>query len=75
VHHTRTSADWAVLDALPLPLPDPALDPVLAYVVKHSDIVQALDQEMLKARGLAAGTYSLEIDGLIVSSITADQLV
>ncbi len=67
---------WTALEeALPLPLPDAALDPVLALVVKDSDLVQALDQETLTVHGLAAGSYELKIDGISVGSFTADQLM
>jgi lysophospholipase L1-like esterase len=70
-----TNVSWTTLEeALPLPLPDAALDPVLALAVKNSDIVQALDQETLTVKGLGPGTYDLKIDAVTVSSFTADEL-
>lgn len=60
--------------ALPLPFPPPQVDPVLALVVKNSDLVAALDQETLQVRALTAGSYDLLIDGRKTGSFTAAQL-
>jgi lysophospholipase L1-like esterase len=66
---------WTQNDkALPLPFPPPEIDPVLALVVKNSDLVAALDQETLQVRSLTAGSYDLLIDGRKIGSFTADQL-
>ena len=60
--------------ALPLPFPPPEIDPVLALVLKYSDVVAALDQETLKVNSLTAGSYDLLIDGRKIGSFTAAQL-
>ncbi len=60
--------------ALPLPFPPPEIDPVLALVLKYSDVVAALDQETLKVNSLTAGSYDLFIDGRKIGSFTAAQL-
>ena len=66
---------WTQTDkALPLPLPPPEVDPVLALVLKYSDIVAALDQEILQVRALTTGTYDLMIDGRKISSFNSDDL-
>jgi len=57
-----------------LPFPPPEIDPVLALVLKNSDLVAALDQETLQVRSLTAGSYDLLIDGRKIGSFTADQL-
>jgi hypothetical protein len=66
---------WTQADkALPLPFPRAELDPVLALVIKYSDIVAALDQETLRVHGLAVGTYDLLIDGRKIGSFNTDEL-
>jgi hypothetical protein len=50
------------------------VDPVLALVLKYSDIVAALDQEILQVRALTTGTYDLMIDGRKISSFNSDDL-
>ena len=70
-----TRISWTQSDkALPLPFPPPEVDPVLALVLKSSDIVAALDQETLKVNGLTAGSYDLLIDGRKIGNFTAEQL-
>ncbi|HEX4489029.1 MAG TPA: SGNH/GDSL hydrolase family protein [Terriglobales bacterium] len=64
---------WIQLDQA-LPLPIDTADPVLALVVKSSDVVETLDQETLRVTGLRAGTYLLKIDGIAVGPFTAEQL-
>ncbi len=50
-----TRVSWMQADkALPLPFPHPDVDPVLALVLKYSDIVLALDQETLQIRDLTS---------------------
>jgi hypothetical protein len=49
-------------------------DPVVALAVHSSDFVEVLNQEPLKVRGLAAGRYTLKIDGDTAGSFTHDQL-
>jgi lysophospholipase L1-like esterase len=66
---------WTQADkALPLPFPPPEVDPVLALVLKYSDVVAALDQETLKVSSLTAGSYDLLIDGRKIGSFNAAQL-
>jgi lysophospholipase L1-like esterase len=59
-------------DALPMPVE--MRDPLVALAVRSSDFVQALNQEPLKIRGLAAGSYTLRIDGDTVGAFSAEQL-
>ena len=49
-------------------------DPLVALAIRSSDFVQALNQEPLKVRGLAAGRYALKIDGETAGTFTAEQL-
>ena len=66
---------WTQTDkALPLPFPSFDVDPVLALVLKYSDVVEALDQETLQIRSLTAGSYDLLIDGRKIGNFTAAQL-
>lgn len=72
---TTAKISWTQADkALPLPFPPLEVDPVLALVLKNSDVVSALDQETLQVRALAAGSYDLLIDGRKIGSFTAAQL-
>jgi lysophospholipase L1-like esterase len=55
---------WTQADkALPLPMPPPEVDPVLALVLKHSDVAAALDKETLQVKTFDPGDYDLLIDG------------
>jgi lysophospholipase L1-like esterase len=66
---------WMQIDkALPLPFPPPEVDPVLALVLKYSDLVAALDQEILQVHSLHPGTYDLFIDGRKIGSFLSGQL-
>jgi lysophospholipase L1-like esterase len=70
-----TKISWTQDDkALPLPFPPSEVDPVLALVLKYSDVVAALDQETLKVSSLTAGSYDVLIDGRKIGSFTASQL-
>lgn len=72
---SKGSLQWTETDqALPLPFPPAALDPVLGLTIKLSDLVAALDQETLQVRGLPAGNYDLSIDGRKVQTFSSDQL-
>jgi lysophospholipase L1-like esterase len=64
---------WTQLDGA-LPLPIDTADPVLALTLKSSDVIESLDQEILRVKGLASGDYSLAIDGAVAGSFTAEQL-
>jgi lysophospholipase L1-like esterase len=81
IHLTRAKGKitskigWTQADkALPLPFPAPEIDPVLALVLKHSDVVVALDQETLRVKTLDPGEYDLLIDDRQVGRFTAGQL-
>jgi hypothetical protein len=64
---------WTQTDEA-LPMPVDMRDPLVALAVRSSDFVQALNQEPLKVRGLAAGRYTLKIDGDTTGTFTAEQL-
>ena len=59
-------------DALPMPIDQ--RDALVALAVRSSDVMDALNQEPLKVRGLAAGRYTLKIDGEPAGSFTAQEL-
>jgi lysophospholipase L1-like esterase len=66
---------WTEIEnALPLPLPLSATDPVTDLAVEAGGIEAALDQETLTVTGLAAGDYALTIDDQPVANLTADAL-
>jgi lysophospholipase L1-like esterase len=71
--HPGEVFSWTQLDGA-LPLPIDSSDPVLALTLKSSDVVETLDQETLRVKGLRSGNYSLKIDGAEVGSFTAEQL-
>ena len=64
---------WTQIDDA-LPMPFNMADPILALAVRSSDFIAALDQQPLKVRGLAAGRYTLSIDGEPVGVFEASQL-
>ncbi len=75
LRRTRSGLSWTQLDrALPLPLPPPEVDPVLALTVKLSDLVGTLDQQTLAFHGLAVGNYDLLIDDRKVATFSSDDL-
>ena len=58
----KPNLSWTQLDnALPMPF-DPK-DDALALVLRSSNIVESLDQQVLKITGLSAPKYVLKIDG------------
>ena len=64
---------WTTTEsALPLPI-DPK-DTLMALTVKSSDILESLDQEMLRVTGLAAGKWEMKIDGLVTGAFSGDDL-
>jgi lysophospholipase L1-like esterase len=66
---------WTEIEnALPLPLPLSATDPVTDLALEAGGIEAALDQETLTVTGLAAGDYALTIDDQPVANLTADAL-
>jgi lysophospholipase L1-like esterase len=64
---------WQELEQA-LPMPIDWKDPVVALAVHSSDFLAALDREMLRVPGLAAGGYTLKIDSQEVGNFSADQL-
>lgn len=66
---------WIEIEnALPLPLPSSAIDPVSDLAFEAGGLEAALDQETLTVTGLAAGSYALTIDDQPVTTFTADAL-
>jgi lysophospholipase L1-like esterase len=66
---------WTEIEnALPLPLPLSATDPVSDAALEAGGVEAALDQETLTVTGLGAGSYALTIDDQPVASFTADAL-
>jgi lysophospholipase L1-like esterase len=72
---SKGSVTWLEADqALPLPLPSKDSDPFLDLAARASDLMEALDQEMLRIRGLAPGKYELKIDERSVGIFDDNQL-
>ncbi|HLY60801.1 MAG TPA: SGNH/GDSL hydrolase family protein [Terriglobia bacterium] len=68
----ETVLSWTQLDnALPLPISFDNKE--TALVVRSSDLIQALDREELRVKGLAPGTYALKIDGDDVGKFSNDE--
>jgi lysophospholipase L1-like esterase len=66
---------WTEIEnALPLPLPLSATDPVTDAALEAGGIEAALDQETLTVAGLSTGSYALTIDDQPVANFTADAL-
>ena len=64
---------WTQTDeALPMPLD--RRDPLVVLVLRSSDFMESLNQEPLTVRGLAAGRYTLKIDGEPAGEFTSEQL-
>jgi hypothetical protein len=71
----KNSFTWLELDqALPLPLASKESDPFMDLVARSSDLIEALDQEMLRISGLPPGNYELRIDGQSVGVFDHNQL-
>lgn len=64
---------WTQLDKA-LPLPIDMQDPVMSLAVKSSDVVETLDQQVLKVTGLPPGNYVLAIDNAEVATFSIEQL-
>ena len=63
---------WTQLDnALPFPLN--LKDPLIDLALRSSDFVRSLNMQPLEIKGLAAGEYTLSIDGDDVGNFTSDQ--
>lgn len=72
------SLSWTELDdALPLPFEQWESmwgGNAVTLVVKSSDLTDALNSQILKVKGLHAGTYSIKIDGDSIGAFNSDQL-
>ena len=74
---TRTvnHLQWTQMDkALPLPLGPLDTDPLMQLTLASSDLVSAIDMEILRVTALAPGSYKLRIDDKDVGAFTAEQL-
>ena len=70
--HPGKSISWMQTDEA-LPMPVDARDAIAGLAVKSSDFVEALNQEILKVRGLSSGRYTLKIDGEAAGSFTSEE--
>ncbi len=73
VEANAKGVSWTQADHA-LPLAADWSDPLVKLAASSSDVVEALDREPLRVKGLAAGTYELTIDGDVVKSFTAEEL-
>jgi lysophospholipase L1-like esterase len=71
--HNGKALSWVQTDEA-LPMPVDMRDANVALAIRSSDFVEALNQQPLKVRGLAAGRYTLKIDGEAAGTFTAEQL-
>ncbi len=67
------SLSWTQLDEA-LPMPVDMKDPLTALAVASSTFFESLNRQPLKVRGLAAGNYSLRIDGQKIESLSSAKL-
>jgi lysophospholipase L1-like esterase len=63
---------WTQIDEA-LPMPIDMRDSLVALAVRSSDVVDALNLQPLKVRGLAPGRYTLKIDGDTAGAFTSDE--
>jgi len=64
---------WTQADSA-LPMPLDRADPMVALVLKSCDLVDALNREPLRVKGLARGNYRLDIDGEAAGTFSSEQL-
>lgn len=75
LRRVKGKLSWTQLDeALPLPFPPAEVSPVLALTTKFSDLVAALDRQLLLVRGLPVGNFDLLIDERKIATFTSDEL-
>ncbi|HMC58417.1 MAG TPA: SGNH/GDSL hydrolase family protein [Candidatus Solibacter sp.] len=67
------SIAWTQTDEA-LPMPVDMRDPLVALAMRSSDFMDALNRQPLKVRGLAAGRYTVKIDGEPAGAFTAAEL-
>jgi lysophospholipase L1-like esterase len=66
---------WSQKDnALPLPFPAPAADPLTTLALRSSTVVADLDQQTLTIDHLPTGRYELRIDGGLVATYSNEEL-
>ena len=71
--HSAPQLSWSQTESS-LPMPIDFKDKLVDLAVKSSDVIESLDQEILRVTALAAGKWELRIDGLPVGVFTADAL-
>ena len=64
---------WTQLDAA-LPMSIDTSEAVMALSVRSSDVIETLNQQTLKVKGLSASRYQLKIDGEAIGAFTREQL-
>jgi lysophospholipase L1-like esterase len=69
----KPTPSWTQQDSA-LPLPFDPKDDVLALVLRSSNIVESLDQQILKVTGLPDPKYVLKIDGEEIGSWTREEI-
>ncbi len=68
-----SALEWNETDqALPMPLETD--DETISLALQHSGFTDALNREILKVSGLAAGRYNLRIDGEVIGAFDAAEL-
>ncbi len=70
---TGPAMSWTATEAA-LPIPIDPKDKLMDLAVKSSDIVEALDREILRITALSPATYDLKIDGGSVGTFSAATL-
>lgn len=71
----KNSLTWTQDDeALPLPVASSDEDPFLDLVARSSDLVDALDREIVRVKGLPSATYRLAIDDRVVGTFASEEL-
>jgi lysophospholipase L1-like esterase len=69
----KPTLSWTQQDSA-LPIPFDPKDDVLALVLRSSNIVESLDQQILRITGLPDAKYVLKIDGEEIGAWTRDEL-
>src|SRR4051812_6123856 len=69
----NSKISWTQLDAA-LPFPMSTNDPIIALAISSSDVMDALNKEILKVNGLNGASYQLRIDGTNVAMLSREQL-
>lgn len=75
LHRSGDRLLWTQTDrALPLPFPSAQADPFVALAMRSSDLVESLDQQILKVSNLPKSSYRLEIDNKLVGTFPVEQV-